>query len=66
MSERVHISEIGTFDPKDLPHLPSSWRAVNRHRYVNRSGKINETYDLVDEDGVVVGCGVSTNMEAGE
>lgn len=61
MSDLVHISDIATLDPNTWPDIKVATRA-NVHRYINQFGQTNESYDYVDEDGVVVGSGISTNV----
>jgi hypothetical protein len=56
-----HVSEIADFDTLESLPGPTVHRA-NLRRYTNKLGRINEHYDLVDEDGVVRGCGISTNV----
>ena len=37
-------------------------RRANVKRYLNTKGQVNEKYDIVDADGLVIGKGLSTNV----
>jgi hypothetical protein len=61
--DQFHLSEVAYFDADILKGYEPQFQRANIKRYINQSGQINEIYDVVDEDGVVMGSGISTNVE---
>lgn len=66
MSDKFYVSEIATLDPTTFPSHVRVITRANVQRYVNQFGQINESYDWVDENGKVIGSGISTNVEPAE